>query len=194
VGDDQGAAGGHITLPDFLARPECDPPEEYRAGKIVPKPALLPQERWLGADLGTLLFGWVRASGQGAVAAATRCVIGGAVYVPDVAYFTPDHRPIGATGAIPAIVRAPDLVADVCPGAVDPAWYAERAAELLGRSVRQVWVIDAAAETVTVFTSGAEPTTLARDGVLEAPDLLPGFYVHLDDLFETLAEEERESV
>jgi Uma2 family endonuclease len=194
VRDDQGATGGQLTLQAFLARPEGDPPEEYRAGEIVPKPALAPQERWLGADLGTLLFGWARASGQGAVAAATRCVIGGAVYVPDVAYFTPDHRPIGATGPTPAIVRAPDLVADVCPGSVDPAWYAERAAELLDRGVRQVWVLDAAAETVTVFALGAEPTTLARDDLLEAPDLLPGFYVHLDDLFETLAEEERESV
>ena len=194
MGDGEGAGQGQLALETFLARPERDPPEEYRDGGIVAKPALATEERWLRSDLATLLFGWARASGQGAVAATTRCAFRGAVYVPDVAYFAPERRPTGVAAATAAIILAPDLVADVCPAAVDPAWYAERAAELLARGVRQVWVVDGAAETVTVFAPGAGPVTATRDDVLEAPDLLPGFYVHLDDLFETLAEEERESV
>jgi Uma2 family endonuclease len=184
---------GSLTLDEFLARPLGDPPEEYRDGTAVPKPALAAPERWLRSDLATLLFGWARASQQGAVAATTPCAFAGAVYVPDVVYFVPGRLDALATAAGSAIRLPPDLAVDVCPSAVDPAWFAARANELLAGGVRQAWVVDAGAETVTVFAAGAEPRVLGRDAVLEAPALLPSFYVHLDDLFEVLAEEAAEA-
>jgi Uma2 family endonuclease len=179
------------SLGGFLARPATDPPEEYRGGTVVPKPPLAASETWLRSDMATLLFGWARAGQQGAVAASTRFVLGESVFVPDVAYFAPGRRPETSTAGVIAI--APDLAVDVCPGATDPAWFVDRAGEYLARGVRQAWVLDAGTESVVVLAAGVPPRTVDKGSVLEAPDLLPGFYVHLDDLFEALSEDNAES-
>jgi Uma2 family endonuclease len=183
-----------LSLAEFLARPETDPPEEYHEGLIVPRPPLAPRERWLRSDLATLLYGWARASRQGAVAAGVRCLLGGAVYVPDIVYFAP--RPSGSPPAPAggALREPPDLAVEVCPSAVDPQWFHARLEDFLARGVQAGWLIDPAEETVTVFGPGAARVRLARGAILESRALLPGFYVHLDDLFATLEEDEQESV
>jgi Uma2 family endonuclease len=186
-------AGSGITLATFLARPATDPPEEFVAGVVVPKPPLAEQERWLRSDLATLLFGWARASHQGAAALAVRCIFGSDVYVPDVVYVAPGRLP---SRALPggALGEPPDLAVEICPATVDPAWVAGKMARYLTHGVRLTWLVDAAEETVTARAAQQEPVTLERGTVLEGGDLLPGFYVHLDDLFDTLREEARESI
>jgi Uma2 family endonuclease len=185
-------AESRLTLAEFLARPQTDPPEEYVSGSVVAKPALSEPERWLRSDLATLLFGWARASHQGAAALAMRCVLGSDVYVPDAVYLAPERlsAPAFERGAL---TEPPDLVVEVCPAAVDPAWYAERLARYRAHGVRVAWLVDTAEETVAVYAGGAEPVTMGRRAVLEGGDVLPGFFVHLDDLFDTLLEEARES-
>jgi Uma2 family endonuclease len=140
-----------------------------------------------------LLFGWARASHQGAVAVGARCILGSDVCVPDVSYLAPGRQDV-ARGGGSALVEPPDLVVEVCPATVDPAWVRERLARYLARGVRQAWLVDTGDETVTVFGAEREPVTLGRGAVLEGGDLLPGFYVHLDDLFDTLLEEAHESI
>lgn len=182
-----------LTLAAFLARPETDPPEEYVDGMVVQKPPLAERERWLRSDLATLLFGWARASHQGAAAQGVRCVLGEDVYVPDVVYVAPE-RLRGRQPVQGALDEPPDLAVEVCPAAVDPAWVAAKVARYLTGGVRLAWLVDPAEETVTVSTPRREPVALGRGMVLEGGDVLPGFYVHLDDLFDTLLEEERGSI
>src|SRR6476469_3811569 len=98
-----------LTLEGFLARPHIEPPEEYLGGAVIVKPALSEPERWLRSDLATLLFGWARASHQGATALALRCVLDSNVYVPDVVYVVPERLsalvpPAGALTAPPDLV------------------------------------------------------------------------------------------
>ncbi|HLH23919.1 MAG TPA: Uma2 family endonuclease [Chloroflexota bacterium] len=181
-----------VSLAEFLARPETDPPEEYVDGAVVRKPPLAERERWLRSDLATLLFGWARASHQGAAALAVRCVLGGDVYVPDVEYIAPGRLPASETAG-GALSQPPDLAVEICPATVDPAWVAAKVARYLACGVRCAWLVDPAEETVAVYGPGAAPVTLGRGEVLEGGALLPGFYVHLDDLFDTLQEEPRES-
>ena len=78
-----------LALAAFLARPATDPPEEFVGGVVMSKPALAECERWLRSDLATLLFGWARASHQGAAALAMRWIVGSDVYVPDAVYLAP---------------------------------------------------------------------------------------------------------
>ena len=181
-----------LTLEAFLARPQTDPPEEYLGGAVLAKPALSEPERWLRSDLATVLFGWARASHQGAAAIAMRCMLGTDVYVPDVVYLLPE-RLTALDGARGALTAPPDLVVEVCPAAVDPAWFAERAARFCAHGVRTVWLVDTAVETVTVYADEPPAVMLGRGEVLAGGELLPGFYVQLDDLFDTLLEEARES-
>ncbi len=180
------------ALAAFLARPVTDPPEEFVAGVVRQKPALAECERWLRNDLATLLFGWARASHQGAAALAIRWIDGADVHVPDAVYVTPGR--LAAHAASAALDQPPDLAVEICPATVDPAWVADKLTGYLAHGVRLTWLVDVAEETVTVQAAGEEAVTLGRGAILEGGDLLPGFYVHLDDLFDTLLEAESESI
>lgn len=185
-------AEARLTLADFLARSETDPAEEYVDGVLVQKPALAERERWLRSDLATILFGWARATRRGAAALAVRCVVGSDVYVPDVVYVAPGRLASqGADGG--ALTEPPDLAVEICPATIDPTWAAQRLARYLAHGVRLAWLVDPAEETVTVSEAQHQPVTVGRGAVLEAGAVLPGFYVYLDDLFDTLLEGARES-
>jgi Uma2 family endonuclease len=180
-----------LTLEEFLALPERDPPLEYIDGRVVEKPPLVGRENWLRADLAGLLYGWARASRQGAAASGVRCTLGGNSYVPDVVYFAPEHVP--ATGAEAGPPNfAPDFAVEVCPSAVDPGWVAAKTADYVAHGVRVAWLVDPIEETVTVYRPESAPVMLGRGALLEAEDVLPRFYLHVDDLFDVLAEEEEE--
>lgn len=183
-----------MTREEFLARPPSDPPEELVDGAVVVRAPLAEPERWLRSDLATLLFGWARASHQGAVAMGARCLLGPDVYVPDVSYLAPGRQTAARGASEGALAEPPDLIVEVCPATVDPAGVRERVARYLACGVREAWLVDTGEESVTVFAAARAPITLGRGAVLESGDLLPGFYVHLDDLFDTLLEEARESI
>ena len=173
------------TLAEFLTRPESDPPTEYVDGRIVEKPPLMGTELWLRADLTALLYGWARAANQGAVAALTRCTFGGASFVPDLIYLAPERRAEPAS----TLTLAPDFAVEVCPSSVDPAWVGHKLEHYVAHGVRLAWLVDPAERTVTVYQSGQEPTTLHGGDMLDGGEVLPRFFLFLDDLFEVLDEE-----
>jgi len=177
-----------VTLEEFLAQPETTPPREYVAGQVVERPALAERERWLRADLATLLYGWARTTGRGAVATEVRCTFGGGSYVPDVVYFA--ERPAEGAGSAAGLVATPDFVAEICPAAVDPAWFAARMAEYVAHAVRLAWLIDPAEQVVTVYAPGEGPQRVTAGGMLDGGAVLPGFFLYVDDLFAVLEEEE----
>ena len=180
------------TLAEFLTWPETDPPCEYLDGAVVQKPPLQARERWLRSDLATLLYGWARASRQGAVASEMRCTFGGRSYVPDVVYFSPERLAAGQPAADQLGRGAPDFAIEVCPDAVDPAWVGEKLAHYVANGVRLAWLVDPTQETVTVYRPASAPTPLGRGALLEDEDVLPRFYLHVDDLFDVLLEEEEQ--
>ena len=112
--------------------------------------------------------------------------------MPDVVYVVPE-RLSGPERAKGALGEPPDLAVEICPAAVDPARVAEKVGRYLAHGVRLAWLVDTAEETVTVSEAEHESVTLGRGMVLEGGEVLPGFYVHLDDLFDTLLEEAHES-
>lgn len=52
--------------------------------------------------------------------------------------------------------------------------------------VRLVWVIDPATETVLVLRRGEDDLTLASGDLLEGQDVLPGFSLAINALFQQL--------
>jgi Uma2 family endonuclease len=173
------------TLAQFLTWPESDPPSEYVDGRVVEKPPLVGPELWLRADLTALLYGWARAANQGAVAALTRCTFGGASLIPDLIYLAPDRRADAGSG----LALAPDFAVEVCPSTVDPAWVGHKLAHCVAHGVRLAWLVDPAERTVVVYQPGQEPSTLRGGEMLDGGDVLPRFFLFLDDLFDVLDEE-----
>jgi Uma2 family endonuclease len=172
-----------MTLAEFLARPETEPPLEYIEGAVVEKPPLRGHALWLRADLATLLYGWARASRQGAVASGVRCTLGERSYVLDIAYFSPARLVAGQPQG------APDLAIEICPEDVDPAWVEAKLLHCVAHGVRLAWLIDPLDTTVTVYRPGCAPVRQGRGDRLEADDILPGFYLYVDDLFAVLEED-----
>jgi Uma2 family endonuclease len=56
--------------------------------------------------------------------------------------------------------------------------------EYLECGVKQVWIVDAVAETVTVYRPGHEPVLYARSQTLPGGDDLPGFSCSVAEIFE----------
>ena len=56
--------------------------------------------------------------------------------------------------------------------------------EYFAAGVRLVWVIDPATRTVQVHHGRGEPLSLASGAVVTGEDVLPGFALPVDDIFE----------
>ena len=104
------------------------------------------------------------------------------VRVPDVSFVRSERLPADFDdGGFLRVV--PDLVIEV----VSPF---DRAVEVLAKVVMwleagaaAVWVVDAVAETITVYTSDAQPTVLSNDDVLDGGSILPGFAMPVREIF-----------
>jgi Uma2 family endonuclease len=102
---------------------------------------------------------------------------------PDVAFLS-NARERETAGARPYIPGAPDLAVEV----VSPS---DRTREVLGKvsdylaaGSRVVWVVNPVREEVSVFRSPFAPRTLAGTDLLDGEDVLPGFSVAIDEIFE----------
>ncbi|MBL8132431.1 MAG: Uma2 family endonuclease [Anaerolineae bacterium] len=106
--------------------------------------------------------------------------IGDDVYAPDVAYISRERAGELARSGFNRV--APDLAVEV----VSPTDSERRLRLKIFRylaSGTRVWVVYPEDLTVEVYAPGQPVLILGRDGVLTAPDLLPGFELPVADIF-----------
>lgn len=77
----------------------------------------------------------------------------------------------------------PDLAVEVVSPRQSRAAVARKAAQYMERGVRLVWVLDAKAETVTVYRPEASPLILRRHARLDGGDVVPGFQCDVERIF-----------
>src|SRR6266508_5139775 len=111
------AATIHLTLDEWLARPDMKPAGEYVCGEVLqtPMPNLphfLIQNFFLA-----ILHGWVRRHGLGRSGAELRCVFGPRGgrrgYVPDVAFISWERLGHGDARDQVPFRAAPDLAIEI---------------------------------------------------------------------------------
>lgn len=102
---------------------------------------------------------------------------------PDIGVIEKSRRPTGK-GADGWLTGAPDLAVEVSGDSQTPTQLAKKALEYLAAGGKVVWVVDAAAEQVMVFTPPNQVKVLGRDDVIDGGDVLPGFACRLADFFE----------
>jgi Uma2 family endonuclease len=78
---------------------------------------------------------------------------------------------------------APELVAEILSPWDKPADLRLKLAEYFEAGVQVVWVVDPAARRVRVHRSATETLELREADTLDGGDLLPGFSLHVADLF-----------
>jgi Uma2 family endonuclease len=102
--------------------------------------------------------------------------------VPDVAFVRTERLPANFDNG--GFLRvAPDLVVEI----LSPS---DRITEVLAKivmwleaGVALLWLVDPAAETVTVYRPGELPQTLTREQTLDGGDVLPGFTLAVSAIF-----------
>jgi len=78
----------------------------------------------------------------------------------------------------------PDLAVEVLSPSDRPSRIKTRISRWFGYGVKQVWIVNPKDCTVTVYRSPSEATTFSGSEYLEADDILPGFRISLDRIFQ----------
>jgi Uma2 family endonuclease len=105
----------------------------------------------------------------------------GLVRIPDVCFVSWAKLP-KSYGQIPPI--APDLAIEVLSPSNTRMEMARKLRDYFSAGTRLVWYFDLKSRTVTVYTSPERYTVLDDTQILEGGDVLPGFAVHLGELFD----------
>ena len=106
----------------------------------------------------------------------------GRTRAPDVAFIRWKKFPGGQfpTAAVPTVV--PDLTVEVLSKGNTRAEIETKLDEYFAAGVTMAWIIDPAREVARIYVTRENVTEIREDGVLRAPEVLPGFEVSLRDL------------
>jgi Uma2 family endonuclease len=184
------ATAARLALEQFLTLAETKPASEFVRGAVIAKPFSDLAHALIRGLLVALLHGFVHELDLGAVGPELHCVFGPhgreQAHVPDIAFIAKARLPIGDARETLQFRAPPDLAIEILSPGQPTARFLEKLQFYLLYGVRLVWVIDPAAEAVTVLAPNREPFTLANGDTLDGGDVLPGFQVALADIFAEL--------
>ena len=176
-----------MTVEDLYVMPDDGLNYELQAGMLVSEPAPGFRHGHVVAAIAELLRAHVKPQRLGVVLAGDSGFIlarkPDTVRGPDVA-FVSKERFERSGDTVKAFVGAPDLAVEVLSPSNTPLAMHAKVADYLAAGTRCVWVVDAEAQTVTVYRSLLGPYRLGEDETLDGDDVVPGFRVRVGELFE----------
>jgi Uma2 family endonuclease len=178
-----------LTVEDLYSLPDEEIRHELQGGYLICEP--LPGDRHgrivsltdglLGEHVRRNRLGVVFAGDAGFILARAPDTVRG----PDVAFVSRErYERMG--GSMRAFPEAPDLAVEVLSPSNTRASMHAKVADYLAAGTRRVWVIDTEARTVSVYGSLLFPRVLAPTDFLEGEDVVPGFRVQVEELFELI--------
>ncbi len=166
--------------------PELDPCELV-AGRVVRMTPTNPTHGRIEVNVAAALRHFVRTQNLGVVMAGEVGVFTArnpdTVRAADVLFLSHerDARRVRRQGFLDV---APELTVEILSPTDRPDQVRRKLDEYFAAGVLQVWVIDPASSTVRIDHGSGEPQSLAPGAVLTGGDLLPGFELPVDDIFE----------
>lgn len=169
----------------FTELPEnADKTLELIGGEIVEKMPSNPYCSYVAMLIASPMLGIVKPRDLGYVTGEGGGYgVGEDVYAPNVAFTSKSHQVELAKKGFNRI--PPDLAVEVVSPTDSERLLTKKILGYLARGTR-VWVVYPADFTVDVYVPGKDPVTFGRDGVLTAPDILPGFELKVSDIFPDL--------
>ncbi len=135
--------------------------------------------------VGTLLRLWARQGPGGQVGVELGFILAHnpeTIRGPDVFYVSTDRIPSDdKTNAFWTV--APDLAVEVISPSETADEIREKVRDFLGAGTPLVWVVYPRTREVVVHTGDGLARTYGEDGVIEYPDVLPGFSCKVSELF-----------
>ena len=178
-----------MTLDEFLALPETEPPSEFACGRIVEKPMPTWFHSRLAARLAALFEIYFMANDEGYVNVELRHASREErrAYVPDVSIARWERAPRTASQRREgAIEQTPDVAIEIASPDDRPARIADKLAFYLRAGVPLVWIVDPDERTLTAYTPGRPPTVFGEADTADAAPVLSAFRLPLHDLFSVL--------
>jgi Uma2 family endonuclease len=108
------------------------------------------------------------------------------VRIPDVAFTSWDRMPGRRCPTAPVPRLAPNLAVEVLSRSNTPGEMVAKRGDYFAAGVELVWEIDPVARTVAVYTSTTQMIILTVADTLDGGAVLPGFVVHVQELFAEL--------
>jgi Uma2 family endonuclease len=187
------AAKTRVSLVEFLAMPETEPPSELIDGEVIQKMAPSWYHSVLTSELISLLRDYLRATREGSVTNELRHVVRQEerVFLPDISFLLANHIPrdpeMRRRGPIPI---QPDFAIEVLSPDDQPGRLFERAAFYMRAGTSLLWFVDPDFETITAYRPDQSPTVHAAPATLDASPVLRDFHLDLAALFAILHEGE----
>lgn len=175
-----------LTGDELLRMPELNPCELV-AGRVVPMTPTNPTHGRIEVNVAAALKHFVRTQNPGVVMAGEVGVFTArnpdTVRAADVLFLSHDRnaRRERQEGFLDV---APELTVEILSPTDRPEQVRRKLGEYFAAGVLQVWVIDPATRTVQVHHGDGEPESLAPGATLTGGDLLPGFRLPVDEIFE----------
>ena len=101
--------------------------------------------------------------------------------IPDMAYLSPTI--LQCQNGNSFIKGGPDLVMEITLPPLTPDAMQQRVGEFLSAGTRLVWIVNRHTRTVDVYRKDGERTVVSGSGMLEGYEVLPGFKVSLETVF-----------
>jgi Uma2 family endonuclease len=158
---------------------------ELVEGTLVEKPMGYEQSE-IAATIIILMGSFVRSRKLGIVTGADGAVklFAGLVRIPDVAFASWNRFPGRRRPKVAVPLLAPDLVVEVLSKGNTLAEMRRKLGEYFDAGVRLVWLVDPRKKTVRVHTAVEQSVLLKEGQSLDGGDVLPGFTLSLEELFE----------
>lgn len=111
-------------------------------------------------------------------------ILPGMVKIPDVSFISWDRWPRVDLPRRPIPELVPDLAVEVLSDSNTDAEMAAKLATYFQAGVRLVWYVDPATRSARSFTGDGQRTEVIENSSLDGGDVLPGFRLNLNSLFE----------
>ena len=175
-----------VSLEEFLAMPETEPPSELWDGEVVQKVA----PSWNHATLTSYIIGELRTylarSGEGQVVNELRHVerTEERVYLPHVSVMLAGRRPADPEERRQGPVESqPDIAIEILSPGDSAGRTLQRADFYLRVGVSLAWFIDPETRTLTAYRPGMQPTVHTEPETVDAKPVLADFTLDLAAMF-----------
>jgi Uma2 family endonuclease len=179
-------APGKLTYEDFLSLPDDGKRYEILDGELAVTPSPATRHQIVSANLGTILYNYVKEHRLGKVLYAPMDVILDAhtIVEPDLLFVSATRRSIMQEHAI---VGPPDLLIEILSPTTSRRDRGVKATLYARFGVEHYWIVDPAGQTIDVYARAgsayASPARYSHDAILR-PEILPGLAVDLSKIWD----------
>ncbi|MEO9254890.1 MAG: Uma2 family endonuclease [Tepidiformaceae bacterium] len=182
-----------VSLEEFLAMPETEPPSELIDGEVVQKISPNFYHGTLTSELITQFKIYLRQTREGVVVNEVRHVVRAEerVFLPDINVTLAGRIPKDRASRLQGpLALTPDFAIEVISPGDNPGRLFERADFYMRTGTSLLWFVDPETESITVYRPGQAPTIHRAGDTIDAHPVLRDFHLDVAGLFATLHEGE----